>query len=108
MESYPHHTKKEQEMKLVVRITQDDSSKHTWTPTILLQYLAGIMRSRGTNLCIHASDGTKIEVYPKCEKCGNYNLVRPMIDGLCEGCRINRKGINDRKRAGQHIRIRAW
>ena len=75
-------------MKLAVRLIQDDTSQFVWTPTELQRYLTGIMRGRGVKLTIHGSDGTKLEVHPKCEKCGNYNLTRPMIDGVCEGCRI--------------------
>ena len=52
-------------MKLQVEIKQDDSSSHQWTPLQLQRYLVGIMENRGATLCIHASDGTKIEVFPK-------------------------------------------
>jgi len=74
-------------MKLHVSIQEDDSSEHTWTPTHLQRYLTGIMQNRGVSLCIHTSDGARIEVFPKCERCGWYNTVKPVIDGKCADCR---------------------
>lgn len=73
-------------MKLHVTIKQDGSSEHTWTPTHLQAYLSGVMKNRGVTLRIHGSDGTYIEVFPMCEKCGWYNTVKPIRDGLCADC----------------------
>jgi len=73
-------------MKLHVFIKEEDSSKHTWTPKHLMEYLEGIMWSRGVTLCIHSSDGTKIEVSPQCEGCGWYNTIQPLENGKCVDC----------------------
>ena len=74
-------------MKLHVSIKQDDISEHVWAPMQLIRYLAGVMWSRGVTLCIHGSDGTRIEVSPKCERCGSYNTIKPIKDGKCIDCR---------------------
>lgn len=73
-------------MKLYVSIKQEDFSEHTWTSKQLMEYLEGIMWSRGVSLCIHANDGTQIEVSPKCEGCGWYNNIEPIKNGKCVKC----------------------
>jgi hypothetical protein len=83
-------------LQLHVTIRQSEAtSTHHWTPTKLIRYLAGIMENRGVNLCIHGSDGTQIKVYPRCKKCGWYNTLKPLSNGLCEDCKLELEEKSD-------------
>ena len=75
-------------MKLQVKVRQPRMSSYsrTWTTDELRNFLTDFMDHHGVYLTIHASDGTKIEVYPKCSRCGCYNTIVPLHNGKCEHC----------------------
>lgn len=52
----------------------------------IIRLLRYFLRDKGLTLTIHISDGTKIDVYPKCLRCGCYNTIKPLVKGLCEHC----------------------
>ena len=63
-----------------------ESHKRLWVLHELASFLNHLTYKDGLTLTIHASDGTKVEVYPKCLHCGCYNTIDPLIDKLCRHC----------------------
>ncbi len=77
-----------EKQRLEVKIRQHglESRQRLWNMEELMAFLDHLMHQEGLFLTIHASNGTKVEVYPKCLRCRCYNTIKPLVDGLCEHC----------------------
>lgn len=73
-------------MEVKVKYPGEPSHQYKMRADRLRDFLMSIVDGRGVSLRIHTSDGTFIDVWPKCSRCGCYDAARRLRGGLCDVC----------------------